>query len=211
MMKMGRKKMSRKAQISDTLTWIVATLIIFFIMFFFVAIISLWATKVAVKEKIMAVMVGWKGIEKETDVFSDLFSQKSLISLLNTNIKINGESEKFKDALFYWASSEDKDKVKKEIENKIKEKLDGLLRKDEGYIFYVAYSEKDKEIKDGIYSSGFVQIDGADDYISLSNNFDLYGVAEEAKYALESAATTYVISDKKIKIRLFIGKSKWED
>lgn len=72
---------NKKAQISDTLTWIVATLIIFFIMFFFVAIISLWAAK----EKITFSKLS---VEKEKiQPHSDFILTENLIYFLNTPIK----------------------------------------------------------------------------------------------------------------------------
>ncbi len=71
----------RKAQISDTLTWIVATLIIFFIMFFFVAISSL----MAYKEKITLSALS-AGKEKIQPV-SDFALTENLVGFLEKPVK----------------------------------------------------------------------------------------------------------------------------
>lgn len=75
---------NKKAQISDTLTWIIATLIIFFIMFFFVAIVSLWAAK----EKITLSKLS---VEKEKiQPHSDFILTGNLIYFLSSHVE-NGE------------------------------------------------------------------------------------------------------------------------
>lgn len=190
---------NKKAEtLGSTLTWMVAIFIIVFILIIFIAATLFISLK---KEGI--------GITKEElKRKSDLFSTKTLVSLLNTDVSVNGNEKKIKNMIAEWADSRDK-KMKNEIKNKIEEYLDSLLGKDEGYIFYAAYSEKDKEIKEGLYGGGSISISGAEDYISLSNNFyTMYGAATKAKYALERAPTLYLSSNKKIKIRLYIGKIK---
>ncbi len=191
------KIMNKKGAIGATLTWMVATFIILFILIIFLVLVL--ALSFA-KEKIE--------IKTEVSPTTNLISSNTLMFVMNMPIEFNGEKMAMKDALVYWSKSDEKDKVKKEIESKIQGNLNSLLGKNEGYLFYVAYSEIGKEIKEGIYGGGFIQIDGAEDSITLSNNFELHGVSTEAKFALERASTIYLLGDKQFKTRLYIGGIK---
>ncbi len=188
---------NKKGAIGATLTWMVAIFIILFILIvFLVFVAALFVTKGKIE------------IKPEDSTKTNFLSSSTLMFIINMPIELNGEKMAMKDALRYWSESSEKGRVKKEIEIKIQENLDSLLGKNEGYIFYIAYSGKNIEIKDGINQGGFVQIDGAEDYIALSNNFYMDGVATEANSALKRASTIYLLGDKQFKIRIYIGRVK---
>lgn len=69
---------NKRAQIGDTLTWILAALLVFFIMFFFIAITSL----LAAKEKISISRISVK--EETIKPISDIIVTENFINFLNT-------------------------------------------------------------------------------------------------------------------------------
>lgn len=194
---------SKRSQIGSTLTWFIGFLVIFFVMMLFLgAVIILSATK--------GIKTGGKPIEYDS---AALESQRVLINILNEKIIYNEQEITIKQLIEKWpASGDEKDKIKGKITEEFEKKLNALLKEDKGYIFYVAFSEKDIEIKDGIYGGGFIDISGAEHentiILSSENFYTMHGAATEARAALEKAATLYFMLDKKVKIKLYIGKTK---
>lgn len=184
---------SRKGQIPSTLVWIIASFIIFFILVIFLsAVLFLYPKKGEIQ-------VGQNFNE------SSLFSTKTLTSLLNSQVDIDGKEQKVKDAIFYWADANDGGKVKVELTQKIKEKLENSTSSGEGYIFYIAYANDATGITDSISTLGSVGVLGADQYMTLTNGFSMYGPATQAKNALDKASTIYLFKNKQFKIRLYAG------
>ncbi len=105
---------SRKAQIGTTLTWIVAFVIIFFIMLlFFVGCAFLSGEKfVSMKKNIIS-------LDEEQNLES-LHSQRLLAKILNTLVD---EGKTIKDLIFEWQLSGSED-VKKKIEEEVESILD---------------------------------------------------------------------------------------
>ena len=126
-------KMRKKAQIATTLTWIPAMVVIFFIMFLFVA-----ATGVLTGGKFLSGDKNSLSLENEK---LDFFVQNLVVETLNAPV----EKESVNDLILKWWLSKD-DELKEQIENAVKESLEG---ESFGYVFRINY-DLEKEYGDYI-------------------------------------------------------------
>lgn len=144
----------KKAQIAATLTWIVAFVIIFFIMLLFFS-----AT---------AFLSGKKFLSRERDIIEfdegqdleSLHSQRTLIRIFNTPVD---ERKTIKDLIFEWQLSKDES-----VKRKIEEGVEDILVNDEyiGYYFFKVY-DLNEPAKDYI-SIGRVYLGYSKDFFELT-------------------------------------------
>ncbi len=116
--------MSKKAQIATTLTWIPAVVIIFFIMFLFIA-----ATAFTTGEKFLS---GDKNVLSFENVDLDYAQQNLIIKILNTPVG----QEKIDDLILRWWLSKDSG-LREQIQNTVK---DVLEEEEVEYVFRVNYA-----------------------------------------------------------------------
>lgn len=122
---------SKKAQIATTLTWIVAFVIIFFIMFLFVSATAfLSGKKFLSRERNIIDIDGEQNLENR-------HSQRILIRILNTPID---EKKTTKDLIFEWQLSKDES-----VKRKIEEGVEDILVSDKyiGYYFFKVYNSNE--------------------------------------------------------------------
>lgn len=133
---------SRKAQIGTTLTWIVAFVIIFFIMLLFFGGCAFLSG-----EKFLSGERNIIGLDEGQDLES-LYNQRLLTKILNTPVD---EKKTIKDLIFEFQLSRDES-----LKRKIKEEVEGILGSDENinyYFFKVTY-DLDKPTEDYILARG---------------------------------------------------------
>lgn len=124
--------MNKKAMIGDTLTWIVAFLIIFFIMLIF-DVVALGLAKSKTNQPI---------ILSENNV--DLISMSVLSSILQTEVEFNNQAMTLSQLIILWRHNYNDEQVQSLIEEKIKEEVENILNKTKNsdskyYLFNVRY------------------------------------------------------------------------
>ena len=95
-----------RGQVGVTITWMVAFIVIFFIMLVFVGIVATTAAKKGVgKNEIIIIENG----------FNKLEAQRDLIRFLNSEVEFNGQKMSFKDFISKVDDSKDKENKFKEV------------------------------------------------------------------------------------------------
>ncbi len=98
--------LNKNGQVGVTITWMVAFIVIFFIMLVFVGMVaSIAAQKGVGKNKILVIENG----------FNKLDAQRYLIMFLNSEVEFNGQKMLFKDFISEVDDSKDKENKFKEI------------------------------------------------------------------------------------------------
>jgi len=111
------KMKNKKAQEAATLTWIVATILIFLIMFIYIVIVGLWAAQ-------QKLTLSQPKITKEKiQQKSDLILTQNFLSFLNSPVEIKGETTKVRELI-----KDNLDANKNKYE-KFKEEAEGFLNK----------------------------------------------------------------------------------
>lgn len=110
---------SRKAQISSTLTWFIATIVIFFIMFLFVSVSIYFAAS----KYIPIIGTGENTIEFVGEGQSNFISWKVLHAILNKQTEFDGASISIKELIYSWAREKDSTDRKQKMKEKISEEV----------------------------------------------------------------------------------------
>ena len=128
---------SKRSQVGVTLTWLVAFVVIFFIMLVFIGMTSILVTEKKLnKNEIPLVETGFNKID----------GQRNLIRFLNSETEFKGQKMIFKDFLSNVEDSKDKeDKFKEIAESFIKESFSlGVEDKDYYRVWIRIYSPNDE-------------------------------------------------------------------
>jgi hypothetical protein len=115
------KKMNKKAQIGDTLTWFMAFIIIFFIIILFIT-----ASIIISGQKEMPILgIGGNSISVSQNSLEDLELDRNLIKILNTPVEFKGEKIKISELIIKWDNSEGVER--KNIEETLKKGINQIL------------------------------------------------------------------------------------
>jgi len=176
--KRGLFKFNKKSQIGTTMTWLVAFIIIFFVIVIFLVFTIIFAGKKVVsfdKDK----------VELE-DLNIDLENQNSLIYFLNQEINFKGENKKIKKFVSEIPFLDEESK--KDASSLVKEKLENFLgdKEEKCYIFKVQYYLINKDYFD---EKKFYEFKVSNTYLKSFNNIpslDLFFSKDNQDYKIKT-------------------------
>jgi hypothetical protein len=189
---------NKNASISGTLTWVIASFIIFFIIVFYIWAVGLMAAK----QKILFYEQKIEITKMQDD--SSLSSTIFLINILNKNAVINGNEKPIKEHIIDWSKISDKDekeKYQKQIQDYIKAELDDL-NLESGYFLYLVYTDSFKKSEVVFLDNSFIIPGSGKNYFGvMSDNF----INFKDNNKLERSYKIYLISDKIIEAGFYAG------
>ncbi len=199
----------KKGAIGATLTWIIATLIIFFILILFIAGTSVISTKKVPIE-----------VTKKNDAKTDLHSMKLLSFIMEVPIEFNGKKITTKELIENWISAKGNEKkiIKKKLEKEIEDILKQFIQKDECYFFHIEDERliKIKKSIKGDYNTDIrltlppsvaQEVENMEiEITNLRKETDLRNLKYDNRKTilLNKAATLYIVSEHTAEIKLYI-------
>ena len=195
------KRNVKKAQISTTLTWFVATVIVFFIMVIFLS-------STLVVSSLKKVTTGKDQISIENHVV-DLNSQQTLITFLETPVVFNGQKMTVRDLIINGLGNKDATQVK------LKETLDSAYKDDiSNGLFYELRIEyglgsDSSKFSYSIINNNVIQINSLKQGVYMDSSKDVY-LTNEPEIFLIGNSTKDVFGKEtdqyqRIKVKLYLG------